>query len=166
MHYETLHDYQENLDEQVNERMGLSGEDVMEERLTALYVEIGELANETRCFKFWSTKAPSDKEVVLEEFVDCMHFLLSIGNYSGYRLPADSKAVKIEENIKGSLTQLFLGFYHSVGDFQNHTIPANYVRMWDYFLSIANQLGFTHAEIFEAYIKKNHINIQRQYEGY
>ena len=32
--------------------------DVFREKGLALLVELGELANETRCFKFWSKKGP------------------------------------------------------------------------------------------------------------
>ena len=34
-------------------------------------VEFGEFLNETKCFKFWTTKKPQ-KDKVLEEFVDCL----------------------------------------------------------------------------------------------
>ncbi len=44
----------------------------------ALTIELAELANETRCFKYWSSKGPSEREVILEEFVDSIHFLLSL----------------------------------------------------------------------------------------
>src|SRR5690625_2367570 len=53
-------------------------------KIVALLVEIGEMANETRCFKYWSNKEPSKKKVILEEYVDCMHFLLGIGNDYGF----------------------------------------------------------------------------------
>jgi dimeric dUTPase (all-alpha-NTP-PPase superfamily) len=43
----------------------------------ALIVELGELANEVRSFKFWSYKNPSNKEVILEEYVDGLHFIIS-----------------------------------------------------------------------------------------
>ena len=54
-------------------------ENVFQKKGLALLVELAELANETRCFKFWSTKGPSEREVILEEYVDSIHFLLSLG---------------------------------------------------------------------------------------
>src|SRR5579875_4105332 len=54
------------------------------EKVLALLVELGELANETRCFKFWSIKPASPKEVILEEFVDGIHFILSLGIECGF----------------------------------------------------------------------------------
>ena len=55
------------------------------EKVLALLVELGELANETRCFKFWSFKPASEKKVILEEFVDGIHFLLSLGLEMGVK---------------------------------------------------------------------------------
>jgi dimeric dUTPase (all-alpha-NTP-PPase superfamily) len=39
---------------------------------------MGELANEVRCFKFWSYKLPSEEKVILEEYVDGIHFITSL----------------------------------------------------------------------------------------
>lgn len=47
-------------------------------RLLAFVVEIGECANEVRSFKHWSKKGPSKRSVILEEYVDALHFLLSL----------------------------------------------------------------------------------------
>ena len=52
---------------------------IVKRKMLALLVEIGELANETRCFKYWSNKPASEREVILEEYVDGLHFILSIG---------------------------------------------------------------------------------------
>lgn len=54
------------------------------QRLLALQVEVSELANATRCFKYWSNKQPESRERVLDEYADVMHFFLSIGNTLGF----------------------------------------------------------------------------------
>jgi dimeric dUTPase (all-alpha-NTP-PPase superfamily) len=66
-----------------NEHPRQEGTSRHHEKVLALLVELGELANETRCFKFWSHKPASEKAVVLEEFSDGIHFLLSIGLENG-----------------------------------------------------------------------------------
>lgn len=70
---------QEKLDQHIMEQHNLYGKPLFSEKLLALQVEIAELANETRCFKFWSNRGPSSKETILEEYVDCLHFILTIG---------------------------------------------------------------------------------------
>jgi dimeric dUTPase (all-alpha-NTP-PPase superfamily) len=58
-----------------------SDELIMTKNTLALLTEIGELANETRCFKYWSKKKPSDRDDILEEFADCMLLILMFCNY-------------------------------------------------------------------------------------
>ena len=62
----------------------LEDKDLEENKILALLVEISELANETRCFKHWSKKGPSEESVLLEEYVDSLHFFLSIANHHQY----------------------------------------------------------------------------------
>src|SRR5699024_5676501 len=57
------------LDKYIEENNDLANTDIFEAKYLALLVELGELANETRCFKFWSKKPGSDRTVILEEFV-------------------------------------------------------------------------------------------------
>src|SRR5699024_5876901 len=74
-----LFNMQAKLDQYIAENHNLTKKDnLVSKRYLALLVELGELANETRCFKFWSTKAPSHNDVILEEYVDGVHFILSL----------------------------------------------------------------------------------------
>ncbi|WP_085829043.1 dUTPase [Clostridium massiliodielmoense] len=74
----------------------------LNERLLALNVEVGELANATRCFKYWSTKGPESKERILDEYADVMHFWLSVGHTLGFTAEEIEKAYlkKHKENYR------------------------------------------------------------------
>ena len=50
-----------------------------EKNCLELIVELGELANETKCFKYWTVKKPN-KELVLEEFADSLMMILYMFN--------------------------------------------------------------------------------------
>ena len=50
-----------------------------------LLVEIGELANETKCFKYW-TKKEANRELVKEEYADCIIMTLCLYNYKDLEL--------------------------------------------------------------------------------
>ena len=63
-----LYSLQASLDAEIARNHNVTYESTFERRLLALIVEIGELANETRCFKYWSNKESSPKEVVMDEF--------------------------------------------------------------------------------------------------
>src|SRR5579875_595315 len=111
MNLTKLFEIQRALDDRIVKEKGLAGKDLVPMKLLALQVELGELANEWRGFKFWSedqeprlsnpncdlcegsgvyekvTDMPDYPEVLtcvcasplLEEYVDCLHFILSIG---------------------------------------------------------------------------------------
>jgi len=76
--------------------------DFLTERLLALQVEVSELANATRCFKYWSEKPAESKERQLDEYADCLHFLLSIGHTLNFTAEEIEKAYlnKHKENYK------------------------------------------------------------------
>ena len=136
--------------------------DVFQEKGLALLVELAELANETRSFKFWSAKGPSEIEVILEEYVDSIHFLLSLGIEKGFEEMTDWP----EEEVSGNLTELFLKTTESIIHFLNEQTIESYENMWVHYGAIAKSLGFTYEHIIDAYIMKNDENYKRQNTGY
>jgi len=73
----------------------------LNDRILALFTEVGEFANATKCFKYWSNKPAESKERLLDEYVDILHFYLSIGNTMQFS-PVEVEAAylkKYAENI-------------------------------------------------------------------
>jgi len=56
----------------------------LNDRITALFCEVGEFANANRGFKYWSRKPPESRMRLLDEYADILHFYLSIGNTMGF----------------------------------------------------------------------------------
>ena len=160
MKFIELFDMQRALDQFIEQTQNIT-KDVFNEKGLALVVELAELANETRCFKFWSTKGPSEKSVVLEEFVDSIHFMLSLGYMREFTLeewPVVSQ--------KADLTQCFINANQAVLTFLHEQTESNYKAIWQQYSIIAYNLGFTVEEIIEAYKAKNEKNYERQRNGY
>ncbi len=159
--WKTLFSMQQDLDNYITQNHDLNGQDLFEERFLALLVELGELANETRCFKFWSTKDKSDMSIILEEYVDNIHFLLSIGLNKGYEFSnIDFSTTYLNE------TKQFNHVFNSCIQFYNDQTAENYINMFKEYLQLAKLLGFSEMEIQEAYHKKNEVNYERQEKGY
>lgn len=156
-----LFEMQKQLDAYIEENNGVERE-VFREKLLALTVELAELANETRCFKFWSRKGPSPKPVLIEEYVDSIHFLLSLGILKGM----DDLKKWPEGKEDGDLTELFLRTQRAVLDFGDRQDRASYESVWILYRAIAETLGFTAVEMIEAYREKNEENYARQQRGY
>ncbi|MFY4774649.1 dUTP diphosphatase [Metabacillus sp. RGM 3146] len=162
MDFAKLFVMQKELDKKIQEQHALLSENLIEKKILALYVEIGELANETRCFKFWSTKPASDRETILEEFVDGVHFLLSIGLELGWEGELELKG----ENASESATVQFLAVFESVSDFRKKQSKDTYLAVFREYLYLGELLGFSSEEVERAYVKKNEINHERQEQGY
>lgn len=130
-------------------------ENLTENKLVALSVELAELFNEIRCFKYWSNKGPSKKEVIIEEYVDVLHFWLSLANDKGIVVgTVNGIYPKVE-----FLEELYISL---IDDITRDYLPLFIIE----FLSLGEMLGFTEKEIIEAYYRKRDINFKRQQEGY
>ncbi|MCG1022108.1 dUTP diphosphatase [Sutcliffiella horikoshii] len=157
-----LYDMQRELDEKIESQHGLIKENLVEEKILALLVELGELANETRCFKFWSVKPPAERNVILEEYVDGVHFILSLGLTFGF-----GEEVSIGLTRQGeSITEQFNIVYHLVSVFRNDVSEENYNVLVDSYMQLGEMLGFSWEEVEGAYLEKNKVNHERQEQGY
>ena len=76
---EQLFQSQAELDATIAKNHNVSYASTRHRRIMACYVEIGELANATRCFKYWSNKGSEEEAIVLDEYADGLHFFLSLG---------------------------------------------------------------------------------------
>ena len=207
MNLQPLFETQAKLDKRIVEKKGLQGQDLLDKKILALQVELGELANEHRGFKFWSenqeprTKIEhlcpycdqgkvedypgspnvetcgscngdyviSESNPLLEEYVDCLHFILSIGNELGIAY----EVVDIRDYTEHTTTFVFSGLFFQISnleeDLYNHReykLESDYGMIFQVFLALGKKLGFTWEQIEESYFAKNKINHERQANGY
>ena len=103
MNIKKMLEAQKKLDE-ANLKKGGIEEYPIEEVKTAYRVELGELLQEWKGFKYWKlSKGEIDREKLLEEWADCCHFALSLENkeHDDYKIKKFIKEVKIT-NAKNS----------------------------------------------------------------
>ena len=129
----------------------------IEQKIMALQVEIAELANVLpEVFKFWSNKK-NDYKLALEEFVDGLHFILSIANETHVTLKR--KSIELEPSVFFQFAKVFWLAAQLYDD--------NYVNdLFNYYMNLGWMLGFSEEQIEQAYLEKNKINHQRQNDGY
>lgn len=162
MNMNHLFEMQRELDKRIETKHQLQNESLIERKLLALLVEIGELANETRCFKFWSVKSPSEKNIILEEYVDGLHFLLSIG----IELKMTDVNIPNPMPSKEDLTTQFLMIYKEISKFKDIVSKELYIQLFHRYLNLGHSLHFTMDEVYHAYVSKNEVNHERQNQGY
>lgn len=141
---------------------------LLNQTILALQVEVAELANETRCFKHWSTKGAESRERLLDEYADILHFALSLGNQLNKKWNWDCiKDVKYED---GYIIETFIAIQATISDIKyaatETILDISYTLLGQQILWLGYQLNFTEEEIEQAYMKKHKENYKRQEEGY
>ena len=156
-----LYSEQSGLDARIHAQNHVDYPVTMSRRVLALLVELGELANETRTFKFWSTKGPSPKAKILDEYADGLHFLLSLG----LALKTPNKVFSYRTSKK-TLTDQFLRCYRDFSALAEKLNLAHYESAMVSYLSLIPGLGVSQEEVVAAYLAKLAINYKRQDEKY
>lgn len=153
------------LNERIVKEHSLKNEELYNKRLLAFLVELGELANETRSFKYWSTKRPSPDDVILEEYVDGLHFVLSICLDLGaeeLQVPQE----KLEKEDSGRITERFINICRQASSLADDRKLERAMLLFEEYLLLGQTLGFAYSEIEEGYLQKNEVNHARQDSGY
>ncbi|UTR15558.1 dUTP diphosphatase [Salipaludibacillus sp. LMS25] len=166
MNFSKLFEMQKTLDTYIETKQGLHDEALLERKLLALQVELAELANETRCFKFWSTKGPSERDVILEEYVDGIHFILSIGLEYGYDKTCHCQYPESVSVSKEVLVTDFFNVTDKLLNLRKEGSKNAFEALFTSYLTIGAHLGFSGEDVEQAYMKKNDVNKQRQDQGY
>ena len=156
-----LYELQKQLDLTIAQNHNVTYSTTRTSRTLSLLVEMGEFCNETRCFKYWSNKGPSPKDVCLEEFADALHFFLSLGIDIG----VGNKVFNIEK-LDEKPNEIFLNCYKLIIDFVNNRDELHYREAFTLFLNLGLTLGFTSDDIKKAYLKKLDKNYVRQETNY
>ena len=207
-----LFEVQRKLDERIAREKGLEGQNLLDKKILALQVELGELANEWRGFKYWSndqeprttakcetcdglgndiyftgsydngnlqecsepceycdgTGDDDSKNPLLEEYVDCLHFILSIGLELGYTFSTVAKWRS--SNVNEQFNDIFHAIatlYESIkADWEDEERQDCFSELAKGFLGLGGMLGFTPEQIESAYYEKNAENHRRQEVGY
>jgi dimeric dUTPase (all-alpha-NTP-PPase superfamily) len=170
---------QAGVDEAIYKRFDLKNQrELIPGLMLALKVELGELANTTRCFKHWSSKEAEDPAVILEEYADNMAFTISIGIISGFLIEMDTgqrlyypiitaRIEGREQEYKNHLTAQFNKVFKRIQELEGSGYEyIAFIKLFQELLNLAASLGFTLQDIDEAYRNKSNINHERQEAGY
>lgn len=80
--FEKIYLNNKRLDDIFMEKYEKTEPQLFEKNCLEFLTELGEFANETKCFKYWSIKKPK-KDEMLEEFADCITMILYFFNFCG-----------------------------------------------------------------------------------
>lgn len=156
-----LQEIQNSLDSRIFALHNTSRIETRADRVLALLVEVGELANETRCFKYWSLRAPSESSVIFEELSDVVHFALSLG----IDIQFDDAFIEYD-GVSASLNDQFHNLYQTINTFSTTNLRENYRELLVTIFNLAHSLGLDGEGIRTMYLLKNEKNHLRQDNNY
>lgn len=157
---------QKELDESILKKRGIA--EYPESNIkVALFVELGEMMNEFPSrFKHWKKQPQDNRFQGLMEYVDALHFALSLLN----RMEADP--AEVDEKLRNA------DIYKECSDIKWNRLEMyleavsadlstdDYVDLLFDMFALGNEFGFTWEEIYQTYKAKNAINYQRLKNGY
>lgn len=138
----------------------------LEMTITAYRVELGELLQEWKQFKYWKmNKGEIDRGKMLEEWADCMHFALSLENYiKKYNCEDDGYYRYIVNHIENDVKKYFNN-NNTIYDLINRCF-TDFDILIENTLALGIKLGYTLDELDGAYWRKNKINWERIKNNY
>lgn len=156
---------QAKLDEAIMKEYGLTEID-KENLKMAILDEVGELTHELKGEWCWwkKTQAPVDRKKVLGELVDIWHFVLSWQNHFKDGEEGMINARAVVRNSKRILNLIKTKEYRLSEELSD--LVAWPLCKLERLIAIAEYLGFTIEQVYEAYCDKNKVNYQRLESGY
>ncbi len=148
------------IDEQFALRYG-NNEEILKKNRLELLVELGELANETRCFKYWSMKQIGEKEKVLEEYIDCLFMVLYFSNLTDISLDEE-----FPTSLNGDLIDTFLSLNKYASDISKVPKKDEIKRVLVELVHLAEILDFTIEDLERVTLKKQKIIEDRFHTDY
>lgn len=114
-----------------------------------------------RCIECNGDGLNFNENPLLEEYVDCLHFILSIGN------DLNIEGIMPRKIYRTDITFVLNEMFEVIGKLRNiHVRNNEYQWLINEFINLGEMLSFTWEQIEQAYYDKNKINHERQESGY
>lgn len=160
MNLNTLFPKQAELDKYIYQKNNVTAKEVFERKIVALLVELGELANELKFFKYWKENINIDRQRAIEEYIDVIHFAI------GLAVDLGIDEHKYTNTKPKDLNKLFIGITNLATVLSTSKEKEHAKSLLNNIIALGYQLGLNEQIVIEAYNKKNEVNYQRQENDY
>ena len=152
---------QDSLDQRIyQEHKIVINNELLKKKVRAFRIEVCEFHNCVEDFKYW--KKHKGKEGVAEEYIDGLHFLLSIGVMQNYPKREIVPRVLHSNDISEQLDEVHL----TITQFLMSGSFNDYLLLFRLYLGAAEIMEYTEEFILEEYNKKYIKNLNRVKVGY
>lgn len=160
MNLNMLFEKQKELDEYIYKKNGVTAEEIYDKKIVAFLDELFELANELQFFKYWKDDIVIDRQRAIEEYIDVIHFTISIANAVGVH---EHKYIDTKPR---DLNKLFLGITNLATVISVSKSKDHVKSLINNVIALGYQLGLNEEIVLAEYNKKNEVNYARQESGY
>ena len=154
-------DLQKELDFKIFNKFEVLPHETFDKRIVATLAELFEFANEEKSFKYWTENKEVNYDKALTEYIDILHFLLSLANTINFDL---KKEASIE--YRTNTEDLIFDFTRRMIYFHDFGNPDDLLYCFNVWQFIGILMGFSDKEIFDKYKQKNQENLNRLERGY
>lgn len=119
----------------------------LNQKILAFLHDLGQVAEDSRCYLFWEKDEPIDHQQLLEDYLEGLTMLMSIG----YELRIDSIKNHSEIPSPTDIYSLFFKIYHSILKVQSHYSSEDYQNTIDDYFTLGFQLNIQIEEILNSY---------------
>ena len=119
----------------------------LNQKILAFLHDLGQVAEDSRCYLFWEKDEPIDHQQLLEDYLEGLTMLMSIG----YELRIDSTKNHSEIPSPTDIYSLFFKIYHSILKVQSHYSSEDYQNTIDDYFTLGFQLNIQIEEILNSY---------------
>ncbi|RKD26400.1 Dimeric dUTPase, all-alpha-NTP-PPase (MazG) superfamily [Caminicella sporogenes DSM 14501] len=139
-------------------------ENVFDLKFLALQVKTAEIANLTKCYKYYKIKENIPREKLIIRYIDAMKFLLSIGNAHGFNIINNDAIEAVEKS--DNIIKLFSNIFDDIRDLKKLILQQDYVnslsvyiRLFARYINLGECLGLSFEEVYDYYLKNNCLSV-------
>jgi len=160
MNLNSLFQKQADLDKYIYKKNGLTEKEIYDKKIVAFLAELFELANELKFFKYWKDDIVIDRQRAIEEYIDVIHFTISIANAVGVH---EHKYIDTKPR---DLNKLFIGITNLATVLFFSKSKEHAKSLLNNVITLGYQLGLNEEIVLKIYDEKNDENYSRQENGY
>lgn len=150
-HIKNLSDIDENV---------VGEENVFDLKFLALQVKTSEIANLTKCYKYYTVKEDIPKEKLIIRYIDAMKFLLSIGNAHDFNIINEESIKAFKED--DSIIKIFTNIFDNIKELKDSIKVKDYIKslsiyieLFSRYVKLGEKLGLDFSEVYNYYMKNN-----------
>ncbi|MGX9340353.1 dUTP diphosphatase [Mycoplasma sp. 4044] len=160
MNLEHIFAAQKDLDEEFSKNIAPGEQDLKLKCVIALIVEIGEFANEFQEFKYWKVHKNINRQALLEEYADGIHFLSSLS--ASMHISPIIEPLVLAKTFSCQLAEVYKASTKLLDELNSKNLTYCY-RLY---LGLAKVANISEEEILASFARKNQINHQRAHNKY